>query len=161
MASKALTKRKPGGQPGNISRARHSYRTFLKRRVLTRPEHRVALHLAEAMAEALMADKPNATAAEQAAIANVVTAQALVSLCLLEIGEHGAFRVNADGDRVAGAAMKDVSRFMGEVRNGLALIGVDRRSAPAATLADHLKALTAGTASAEDAIPVESSEVKK
>lgn len=160
--TQALAKiRKPGiarAMKGNLNSAKHSWRTFLKRRVLVRPEDRVALRMADRLAAAILSDKggpDGITAGETALLQAIVTANICSSLCLLELGRDGAFKVNADGDRVASPALKEVGRFLSEMRQGLVALGLGRRTREAVTLTEYLARKHSGP------IPVEAEVVEE
>jgi hypothetical protein len=144
-----------------VNSSRHSWRTFLRRRVLIRPEDRVALHLADRLTVALVTDKggPDAvTAGEAALIENATIARVCASLCLAEIGRTGAFVVGADAGRVASPALKELSRFVSAERQALQALGLERRAKRAVTLDEYLTAKAAGER--QDAIPAEAKVVQ-
>jgi len=155
----ALVRRKKAiavAMRGNINSAKHSWRTFLRRRVLVRPEDRVALRMADRLAEAIVSDKggpETITAGETALLQAIVTANVCASLCLAEIGREGAFTVNSDGVKVSSPALKEVGRFLSEMRQGLVALGLERRAKQPQTLESYLESRSKGP------IPVEATVV--
>jgi hypothetical protein len=138
VASKSLARR-PGGQPGNVSAAKSPSRSWLRRRVLIRPEDRPVLAMARRLGEALESDKPNASQAERLLIGNVVNASILLNLALSEIGDRGPYYDDANtGSRVESPALKACSRFLAELRGSLVALGLERRTKHVESLAEVL-----------------------
>jgi hypothetical protein len=153
--SKALAKRRPGGQPGNLSASRSPWRSFWKGRAL-KPEDAYILPMVEGMANGLVADLGGAdqiTSAQALLIRNLQTAQACALLCMARIGSEGPFRISQTGETVSHPALKEIGRFLGEIRQSATALGLERKTRDVTNLSDYLKAR-------EEAVPVEAVEVK-
>jgi hypothetical protein len=153
--SNKLAKRKPGGQPGNLSACRSPWRSFWKRRAL-RPDDAYILPLVDSLAAGLISDLggPDAiTAAQAVLIRNLQTAQACALLCMSRIGTDGPFRISQTGETVSHPALKEIGRFLGEIRQSATALGLERKTRDVTNLADYLKAR-------DEVIPVEAVEVE-
>lgn len=135
-----LAKRRPGGQPGNLSASRSPWRSFWKRNAL-RPEDAFVLPMVESMVEGLVSDLggPDAiTSAQAVLIRNLQTAQACALLCMSRIGADGPFRISQTGETVSHPALKEIGRFLGEVRASAIALGLERKVRQLESLKDVL-----------------------
>ena len=123
--------RRRGGQPGNLSAARHPWRVFWRRRAL-RVEDRWIAPVLEGYAEGLSADKGGAGSisnAEGRMIEVAQTARGATMLILAEAARRGFTIPGQDGkgwDLAPGA--KELGRFLGLERQALDSLGLERRA---------------------------------
>jgi hypothetical protein len=123
-ATSAITKRKRGGQPGNISAARHPAKVYWRRRALAAKDA-WAERLATAQYDAVTAEFAGTLSATQTLVLSVAHAARVCWLLALTEGP---------------SARADVSRFQQTELRALAEIGVRPPREVKVTLADLMRA---------------------
>jgi hypothetical protein len=130
-----MTKRRPGGQPGNLNRARKPWNSLWSRRARA-PKHRWVRAVVQDYIAGLTGDKPDATAVEQRIMEIAATARACQSLILAEARESGVLREES------------LVKFQAVELRGLALLGAERRQVDVLTLEDYVSAASEKTEAA-------------
>lgn len=143
---------------GNSHRA-YSWNLWLARGLVRSEDDAAIVAAGGRLYDALLEDKPAATASERTLLQNVVRAQVVIDLALAKAAEDGLFRVGPDGVSVHPGVATAV-RLMGESRLSLIAVGLGRRAAKVDTLASYLAAKSAGLEPADGAIPVEAVAVE-
>ena len=153
-------RRKGGGQPGNLSGAKHPYRSFYKRLALPK-RYRYLLPLIEHRVAALADDKGGAeqlTAAEAALLDTYRRAHGASLLLLAEAHERGYIREDSKTgawDLHPGA--RELSRFAALEVKILQTLGLERRArnAPLAEWLARREAQGAAKGSSSSAPPID------
>jgi len=125
------------GPPGNLNGARHSWRSFWKRRAL-KTSDRWVLPVIEGYASGLASDKPGLTEAEARLIEIGQIARGASMLILAEAARSG-FIVKENGSWDLSPGAKELAKFLSIERASLQTLGLGRRAKPVGgTLAELL-----------------------
>lgn len=120
------------GPPNNSNATRYAWR-LLWRRALLRPADQWVCRPLALYTEALVADKPQPTAAEQNVIEIAATAKGCSLLILNELKQKG-FTCLIDGVLELTPAARELSRFLSVELSALKVLGLERRIKPPISL---------------------------
>jgi hypothetical protein len=139
----------------NRNAQRFGWTLFRKHGAALDPAHLKIIRRSRALADAIVSDLGGAEACSAAQVEIARTAARLAALeemIGLDIAAHGLFRDGEDG-RVETAALRTLPKIMAEKRQALLALGLQRRAAPAKSLAERMRQIEAGTASEDAPIP--------
>lgn len=121
------------GPPGNTNASKHGWRTLWRRAALRDADAWVRRPVQQ-YTQALLNDKPNITAGEQAVLEVAATAKGC-SLLILEELKRSGFTYGKNGTVELTPAARELPRFLATELSALKLLGLERQAKPIGDLA--------------------------
>ena len=151
-------KPKRSGPPGNTNASKYGWRVLV-RRALIRPKDAWVNRPVDCYIDALRADKPEPSGAEQHAIEVAGTAKACSLLILNELKQTG-FTATIKGVLELTPAARELSRFLTVELSALKLLGLERRTRAPISLNEYLDGRSNPTTPPSTKAPVSVSEAE-